>query len=167
MPQMTNPDGGCERTHMPRATAKDKRGILVKGRVLGHAWPGKRSKGWFVAYWAQRTRFGQRRQGCCEECEEFMTGHHPTARNVCQRQVSTNQVSCIQWEEREGLGPTNWPLSESLLDPEAERTRRVYVRRGKELVNPLKQMKVFPRHPFPNILFFQSHLLSQWLKFTV
>lgn len=93
MPQMTNPGGGCERIPMPRATAKGKKGIWVKRRVLGHAQPGKRSKGWFVAYWAQRTRFGQRRHGCCEECEEFMTGHRPTARNVCQRQVSIDQVS--------------------------------------------------------------------------
>lgn len=86
-----------------------------------HTQPEKRSKGWFVAYGAQRTRFGQRRHGCCEECEEFMTGHLPTARNVCQRQVSVNQVSPVQWEVVERCGLINWPLFEYLLDSEAER----------------------------------------------
>lgn len=45
MLQMTNPDGGYERTHLPRATAKDKRRIWFERRVLRHPQPGKSSKG--------------------------------------------------------------------------------------------------------------------------
>lgn len=36
MPRMTNPDAGSEKTHMPGATAKDKRRIWFERRVLGH-----------------------------------------------------------------------------------------------------------------------------------
>lgn len=42
---MINLDGGCERIYMLRVIVKDRRGILVKGRVLGYVWFGKRSKG--------------------------------------------------------------------------------------------------------------------------
>lgn len=45
MPQMTNPDGGYEKPGKPRATAKDKRGIWFKMRVLRHQQPGRRSPG--------------------------------------------------------------------------------------------------------------------------
>lgn len=99
MLQMPNPDGGYEKTHMPRATAKDERRMWFERRVLGHPQPGKSSKGWFVACWVPRKRFGQRRHRCSEECEEFMTVYGPTARSVCQREVSVEQVYLRRNEE--------------------------------------------------------------------
>lgn len=92
MPRMTNPDGGSEKTHMPGATAKDKRRIWFERRVLGHPQSGRSSGGWFVACWVPRKRFGQRRHRCSEECEQFMAFHGPAAGRVCQRQVSAERV---------------------------------------------------------------------------
>lgn len=45
MPRMTNPDGGSEKTHMPGATAKDKRRIWFERRMLGHPQSGRSSGG--------------------------------------------------------------------------------------------------------------------------
>lgn len=102
-----------------------------------HTQPEKRGKGWFVAYWAQRTRFGQRRHGCCEECEEFMTGHLPTAGNVCQRQVSVNQVSRSVRSSREVwthqltfIWVSSWFRSREM--------RRAYVRGGGQIGEPFR-----------------------------
>lgn len=92
VPRMTNPDGGSEKTHMPGATAKDKRRIWFERRVLGHPQSGRSSGGWFVACWVPRKRFGQRRHRCSEECEQFMAFHGPAAGCVCQRHVSAERV---------------------------------------------------------------------------
>lgn len=105
MPRMTNPDGGSEKTHMPGATAKDKRRIWFERKVLGHPQSGRISKEWFVACWEPRKRFGQRRHRCSEECEQFMAFHGPTARPVCQRQVSMERVYLRR----------NWDFSTDLL----------------------------------------------------
>lgn len=57
MPQMTNPDGGCERIHMPRATAKGERGTWVKRRALDHAhtaW--KEKQGVICGLWSTKDK---------------------------------------------------------------------------------------------------------------